>query len=226
MTNMNAIIRVGGGRGFMVEHDGRRYVVTASHCLTRPLEIRRTVDDENEAAVLPPPHPAMYTAERTYRDLLGSLDAECSVWAECLFVDPVADIAVLGQPDNQELSEHADAYDSLVDDPEPLPIGELPPASGKLQLPDGSVIATGQGEIGAQLLSLDRAWFSCQVDYREYGPLWITKAAQRIRGGMSGSPIVSETGAAVGLISVAWGKEGGPNPCLIHHLPGWLLRSR
>jgi hypothetical protein len=30
-----------------------------------------------------------YSSERTYRDLLGSLDgSKNSVWAECLFVDP------------------------------------------------------------------------------------------------------------------------------------------
>ena len=55
----NAVIRVGDGRGFIVEHDGHRYVITASHCLTRPLEVRRAIDEENEHAVLPPPMPAM-----------------------------------------------------------------------------------------------------------------------------------------------------------------------
>jgi hypothetical protein len=27
------------------------------------------------------------------------------VWAECLFVDPIADLAVLGAPDSQELHD-------------------------------------------------------------------------------------------------------------------------
>src|SRR5215469_11793418 len=108
MSTRNAIIRVGTGRGFVIEHEARRYVITASHCLTRPLEVRRSVDDENEHAVLPPPMPAMYESERTYPDLLGSLDGECNVWAECLFVDPVADLAVLGQPDNEVFSDQAD----------------------------------------------------------------------------------------------------------------------
>ena len=47
-----------------------------------------------------PPMPAMYWQERTYPSLLGPLGDQCSVWAECVFVDPIADIAVLGQPES------------------------------------------------------------------------------------------------------------------------------
>lgn len=36
-----------------------------------------------------------------------------TVWVECLFVDPIGDIAVLGRPDEQELSEEADRYEEL-----------------------------------------------------------------------------------------------------------------
>jgi hypothetical protein len=39
-----------------------------------------------------------------------------TVWAACLFANPIADIAVLGQPDDQELSEQAEAYNRLVGD--------------------------------------------------------------------------------------------------------------
>jgi hypothetical protein len=35
--------------------------------------------------------------------MLGPLDGEPSIWAECLFVDVIADLAVLGPPDKQEL---------------------------------------------------------------------------------------------------------------------------
>jgi hypothetical protein len=39
---------------------------------------------------LPPPHLAMYLLEKTYQALLGELGKdEPTVWAECLFVDPV-----------------------------------------------------------------------------------------------------------------------------------------
>jgi hypothetical protein len=39
--------------------------------------------------------------------LLSPLGAEPHVWAECLFVDPVADLAVLGPVDGQELYDEA-----------------------------------------------------------------------------------------------------------------------
>ena len=76
----------------------------------------------------------------------------------------------------------------------------------------------------ARLLSLDgRRSFSCTV--RHFGgPLWITHAAEGIRSEMSGSPIVTEIGTAIGVVCTAaapW--EGGPNPRLSHNLPGWLL---
>ena len=44
-----------------------------------------------------------HTEGRTYQRLLGELSGEPTVWAECLFADPISDVAVLGPPDNQEL---------------------------------------------------------------------------------------------------------------------------
>jgi len=57
------------------------------------------------------------------------------------------------------------------------------------------------------------------------GPLWITHAAEVIRDGMSGSPIVTEIGTAIGVVCTAaapW--EGGPNPRLSHNLPDGCWR--
>ena len=63
--------------------------------------------------------------------------------------------------------------------------------------------------VPARLLSLDgRRWFSCTV--RHFGgPLWITHAAEGIRSEMSGSPIVTEIGTAIGVVCTAaapWGR--------------------
>ena len=105
-----AVVRVGDGRGFVVEAaDSGRLVITGSHCLPN----------------LPPCASAAYFDERTYPDLIGKLGEEPTVWAECLFVDPVSDIAVLGSPDTQDLRRHADAYKALVDGTLPLQIGSL-----------------------------------------------------------------------------------------------------
>ena len=127
----------------------------------------------------------------------------------CRFVDPIADIAVLGSPGNP----HADEYKALMEAATALSIG-------------GSQRNPVNFWVPARLLSLDgHRWFSCTV--RHFGgPLWITHAAEVIRDVMSGSPIVTEIGTAIGVVCTAaapW--EGGPNPRLNHNLPGWLLRD-
>jgi hypothetical protein len=54
-----AVIRVGDGRGFMVERQRQRFVLTAAHCLPR----------------LPPAHPMPDTKKCTYEALLGPLES-------------------------------------------------------------------------------------------------------------------------------------------------------
>jgi hypothetical protein len=112
--NPNCVVRVGDGRGFIIEHcvkvrplprlrnrrlpmrkwAARRLVITAAHCLPK----------------LPPACTTSYTHERTYQNLLGTLGGNATVWAECLFVDPVADIAVLGAPDSADGNAVAAAF--------------------------------------------------------------------------------------------------------------------
>jgi hypothetical protein len=183
-----AVIRVGDGRGFVVMGDTKHYVVTASHCLPE----------------LPPPYPASFFHERTYPKLLGPLGEEPQVWAECLFVDPVADIAVLGEPDNQALYEEWEAYSHLMPD-SPLAAADTPQNYSEA--------------------------FHCEVEHLPNGPLYIKNAAERIVAGMSGSPILGYAGAAIGMVctslevkgDAASGREGGPNPRLAMSLPGWML---
>jgi hypothetical protein len=185
------VITAGSGRGFVVEGAGERLVITAAHCLPS----------------LPPAGPSFGPEARTYGPLLARLGEEPRAWAVCRFVDPIADIAVLGSPDNP----HADDYKALMGTATALSIGEPARRPVNFWAP-------------AQLLSLDaHRWFSCTV--RHFGgPLWITHAAEVIRDVMSGSPIVTEIGTAIGVVCTAaapW--EGGPNPRLSHNLPGWLL---
>jgi hypothetical protein len=82
------------------------------------------------------------------------------------------------------------------------------------------------------LLSLRGAWFRCAIEAQPRGPLWLTEEEQRIVGRMSGSPAISATGAAIGVVCTSAeypdGAERrphlhGPNPSLIRNLPGWLL---
>lgn len=195
------VVKVGGGRGFIIMHRvrfprsyvsraklkpfrERRLVVTAAHCLPK----------------LPPAHGMSDTSERTYESLLGNLDgSKRRVSAECLFVDPVADIAVLGCPDNQELANEADAYNALT--------GDLP----GLQIREAR---RGPGWI----LALDGPWEPTRLEVSWDGGL----STDPTRPGMSGSPILNRFGRAVGIVALGGSR---PQPVLTRNLPGWLLQG-
>jgi hypothetical protein len=213
---IKAVIRVGDGRGFVVETrdrerlwDRQRLVITAAHCLP----------------TLPIAHPWSYLEERTYRKLLGPLvKAKPTVWAECLFADPIADIAVLGQPGNQALYDKADAYDALAGAAMPLSVADTPKqgrvihpekeimlsTGTRCKLDDIEVPTPGQG--AALLLSPGGEWVECTV---ERNRAWLRVVQEGlVKGGMSGSPILSMSGKAIGLMST-----GSLNPVLVDALP-------
>jgi hypothetical protein len=207
-----AILKVGSGRGFIVEHrvglprfEGKprfldeRLVITAAHCLPG----------------LPTCSAAGHYLDRIYPNLLGALDAgELEVSADCLFADPVADVAVLGCPDIQVMYDEAERFEALTKQAPSLRIGKVP------------------RESGAWLLTLSGQWVRCSIELVDKG-LWIEKSS-RIDGGMSGSPILADGGTAIGLVCLgveATSLDGtrrversGPNPVLEFHLPGWLFQ--
>jgi hypothetical protein len=211
-----AVVRVGHGRGFVVEHHRHgRVVVTASHCL--PV-------DSDDRLVLPPSHPGRYVHEETYQKLLGLLSSEPTVWTRCLFVDPVADIAMLGSPDNQALSEEADAYEEFVGSAIPLKIGDAP-EMGHERTPvrvinghriGGNKIAS-PGRGSGRLLSLEGAWLKCTVERRHNG--LAVQEGELVESGMSGSPILSTSGKAMALMSM-----DGFCPVLTYCLPVWFFK--
>jgi hypothetical protein len=190
-----AIITVGKGRGFVVtdpsEPSGQRLVITAAHCLPS----------------MPPPMSISPLKDRLYQALLGPLGAEPPVWAECFFVDPIGDIAVLGSPDNEALSHEADRYLELTEAAEPLSIVDSPESSQ------------------AWLLSPDGQWFRCTASHNG-GPLWLDNSDESIVGGMSGSPIVADDGCAIGVVCTGnesdVGSDSGPQPRLAYNLPVWF----
>jgi len=214
-SSIDSIVTVGDGRGFVVTvrstslfpYQGEWYsrpnprslIITAAHCLPH----------------FPPCHGASYTDERAYPDLIGPLGEAPSVSAECVFVDPIADIAVLAEPDGQALPDEHSAFISLI---EPIP-------AMRMQDPKQNVCP-------AWLLSLDRQWISCQVEHTG-GSWYIRNAAlPGIQGGMSGSWILNEgRTAAIGVVCIGQqsgeiSTEGGPNPRLAVNLPAWMAPRR
>jgi len=228
---LGAVVAVGTGRGFVVESRGHfgsrdRYVITAAHCLP----------------FFPHCHGFSRPEGRTYEKLLAPLGKQSSVWCESLFVDPIADIAVLASPESEMLYEQAAAYKALVEAATPLKIAEprskpIPEEPARLAELEKQMGITGQvewvqRECPAFLLSLSNEWFSCTVWHFPNDMLNIENAADAIAGGMSGSPIIAEDGSAIGVFCLGSGRpdddrpsQGGPNPRLMGNLPGWLLNQ-
>ena len=192
----DAIITVGEGRGFLVENPPWSHrVITAAHCLPH----------------LPPPHAASYTEERTYQNLLGPLGAAPTVGAECIFVDPIADLAVLEQPDDQALYDEAEAYERFMDGRPTVRIGRVrKPRSAWLLTPDGQ-------------------WERCTVQAQGGRYLVLGNPKEGNAPGTSGSPILTADARAVGVVSIRTkdvGKEAvlqWGQPELVSCLPARLL---
>jgi hypothetical protein len=163
----------------------RHYIITAAHCLPK----------------LPPRHRAAYTKEKTFKKLLGPLGSVPSIRAECVFVDPVSDLAVLGRPDSQAFGEKVIlAWDDFIEDIEPLEVDTDQPTRG-------------------WMLSLDGEWRPCTIQITRFGSLMVKDVVGQIAGGMSGSPILSDNGRVVGVVSIT---SNWPQAHLATALPQWL----
>lgn len=212
--NTSGVIRVGDGRGFVLEHrvyfdfrDGRgirkvcrKVIVTASHGLPHP-----------------PQMPVYSYQDTTYGPLLAPLGGEPSVWAECLFFDPVADVAVLGAPDSQALYEECEAYDALLETRRPFAVAA--PETGEAYMP-----------------ALDGvSWKPTNLEVHiTVGGNGLSTGATL--AGQSGSPILNAKGQAVALVSKGHENalinmercrfsEMDMQPTLKLALPPWLLRA-
>lgn len=186
-----SIVTVGSARGFLVGSPDQGLVITAAHCLPH----------------LPPVIGDLgFSDERTYPKIIASLDRKRRlIWAECLFVDPVSDLAVLGEPDGQHLYEESEAYLELASDSEFLTIGSF-----------------RKGKSTAWMLSRDLEWFPCTVRSNSKR-LSVIEAEGKIVGGMSGSPILNSDGKAIGVVCNGSSGQWNSQPILFKCLPSWIL---
>jgi hypothetical protein len=202
-----AVIRVGAsGRGFIVSAgEDKRYVITAAHCLPR--------------SRLPSPHLANSGRELTFSNFLGPLgQKQRTIWAELCAINLCDDFAVLGAPDGQALYEQCAEYEKFTEAPT-MTIG-IPP--------DALAPYLWKNDPGraAWMLSLDGEWQRCVV--YNGGRFLTLMTDQKIESGMSGSPIIDDKGAAIGVISTA--SDGGDfnfnlGPSLTDCSPAHLLRK-
>lgn len=189
------IVTVGEGYGFVAEaENGDRIVITSFRSASSA-----GPDGQD---------PLSYPVQPVYTARIGAFGQRPDVSAECLFANPLADLAILGAPDDERGLEEIERYYELVTGASSIGISEIP------------------ANASALLFSPDGEWFTCRVSRHLDGPLWIKDAAEDIPCSMSGSPIFSRTGAAVGVLCTTHSKEAsGPNARLMRDLPAWALRN-
>ncbi len=131
---------------------------------------------------------------------------------ECLFADPIADVALLGEPDSQVLYDECVQYCEFIEAIPPLAFGET------VQVPPEAV----KVDEAVQILDLAGEWrkvlgehYRRVAGYRDGG---IFADDFDFAPGMSGSPILNGEGDVVGLVST-----DGTCPRLPRALPVWLL---
>lgn len=186
----DAVITVGDGRGFLLETGRTPIIITAAHCLPHPPAI----------------DPVSLFAASHYSTLLGPLGAPRAVAAECLFFDPIADVAVLGAPNEDLLTERM-AYEELV---------ESRPRLSLEYVTEGN---------GGWLLALDGSWQGCTAEIVPRGDRMFVDGAPIARS-MAGSPILNANGKAMGVLSrtdVVGASVTGPHAVLLLTLPAWLI---
>lgn len=130
-----------------------------------------------------------------------------------MFADPIADIAVLGAPDTQDLYDEANAYEELMASSTALTIADAPKMRRDRvqQFGDYSFKVDQPGE----------ALRGCCRSTVNGSSNWLSSEKRGLFArGMSGSPILSMDGRAIGLIST-----GDCGPVLSENLPAWFFRQ-
>ena len=126
---------------------------------------------------------------------------------------------MLGAPGNQSLGDECGQYEAFVEALPPFDVAPPSPPSRmrfagfKDQPP---AFPSVEVALPAHLLSLDRAWLDVvAIRAARFGP-----SPKLTVNGMSGSPLIRTTDAAIGVVST-----NNIVACLVNGLPCWLLRE-
>ncbi len=134
--------------------------------------------------------------------------------ASVIAVEPVLDIAVLGQPDNQALAREADKFDDFCENTTHVPI------SLELMHPGSSRSLWVYGK-ESKWIELSGEVFG---DPETEPPMiWVNWADHSLQPGDSGSPIVNEDGELISVFSN--GDNTGHQPIVNLALPAWVLNK-
>lgn len=138
--------------------------------------------------------------------LLGPPGGQQTVAAACCFADPISDVAVLRAPNGVEYEVEFGQFVQLTDAATSLSIAEPPEASlGRIPSPDSSWSSHVVCLAGSRLLII---------------------GLDKILVEMSGVPIISDQGKAIGVLCPDPERQvlGASHPALVGSLPTHLLR--
>jgi hypothetical protein len=147
---------------------------------------------------IPTPDMSNGPEQLTFPNIIGPLGETPTIWCELCAYGLTDDIAAFCEPEVDDQDQYVKFTDAAA-----FAVGN-PPAIGS--------------KTSAFVLSLDGKWKRCTVNNGGRF-LHISGPDRLIESGMSGSPIVDENGAAIGVVSI------GSGPSLIDCLPAWLLRK-
>ena len=147
---------------------------------------------------IPTPDMSNGPEQLTFPNIIGPLGETPTIWCELCAYGLTDDIAAFCEPEVDDQDQYVKFTDAAA-----FAVGN-PPAIGS--------------KTSAFVLSLDGKWKRCTVNNGGRF-LHISGPDRLIESGMSGSPIVDENGAAIGVVSI------GSGPSLIDCLPAWLLQK-
>jgi len=190
----SAVVRIEGkkGRGTLIHGE---FVLTAAHC----------IDCEYDGT--------MFQGLGQHLETVVTQDGRSFRMAPCA-VEPVSDIAVLGEADDQELPEDSQQFQTFRDSTEPVKISRMRFKT--------------EEEYEVYMLDLQLNWIKGKLIrfgiFKHYSVIPINTEGE-IEGGCSGGPIVNSDGQIIGVVANFSG-DGYQGMIPIAHLalPYWVRK--